>query len=360
VEHPDKFFTGITVIELAGVLAGPGAGYFFAELGAKVIKIENPLTHGDVTRSWKLKSEDPKDPASAYFWSVNALKEFIQLDLTKKAHLDELYRIVSTADIVIANYKAGDDVKLGVDYDSLSRINPKIIYASINGFGQTSSRPAYDLILQAESGFMQMNGEDDGRPLKMPVALIDLLAGHQLKEAILIALLKKNMNGTGSHVTVSLFDSAVASLANQATNWLIAHHLPAPSGSLHPNIAPYGEIYEAKDKQLVTFAIGSNRQFRALCAILGTTNLCSDPHFATNQLRVSNRKELYSLLYDRVKKLTFDELFRACSGKDVPIGKIRNLKEVFSLPEAQAMVRKINHNGKDVTTVSSVAFRFAK
>lgn len=351
-------FKELRIVELAGVLAGPSVGYFFAELGAKVIKVENPRTGGDVTRSWKLRSENPKEATSAYFWSVNALKEFISLDITHPSHLNTLYELVKEADVVITNYKSGDEGKLKVDYATLSKLNPAIIYASITGFGADSHRTAYDLILQAESGFMSMNGEPGNKPVKMPVALIDVLAGHQLKEAILIALLNRYKTGKGSHITVSLFDSAVASLVNQATNWLIAGEVPKPLGSIHPNIAPYGEIFETKDKQLVTFAIGSNKQFRQLCMLVGNPALADDSKYQTNQLRVSNRSQLYALLYDQVKRFTFKELFTRCEEMEIPLGKIRNLKEVFELPEAKAMVRYFTYEKKELATLSGIAFKF--
>ncbi|MBX3163910.1 MAG: CoA transferase [Bacteroidetes bacterium] len=351
-------FKNLKVIELAGVLAGPSVGYFFAELGAKVIKVENPKTNGDVTRSWKLKSEDIKESASAYFWSVNAMKECVMLDITIPSQLQKLYEFIKTADIVITNYKSGDDKKLKVDYKTLSQINPKLIYASVNGFGENSPRTAYDLILQAESGFMSMNGEPNSKALKMPVALIDLLAGHQLKEAILIALLKRYETQTGAHISVSLFDSAVASLANQATNWLIAHSLPKPAGSIHPNIAPYGELFETKDNHLVTFAIGSNKQFKQLCDLIQYPSLATNPQYANNHLRVSNRTQFYSILYDYINKFNFKDLFQKCVEREIPIGKIRNLKEVFELPEAQAMLRQFEFEKKNYEAVSSVAFKF--
>jgi crotonobetainyl-CoA:carnitine CoA-transferase CaiB-like acyl-CoA transferase len=354
----NDIFKDLKVIELSGVLAGPSVGYFFAELGAKVVKIENPRNGGDVTRSWKLKTEDPKETTSAYFWSVNALKEFVSLDISYEAQLEKLYELVKNADIVITNYKAGDDVKLKVDYKTLSKLNPKLIYASISGFGLESPRTAYDLILQAESGFMSMNGEAGNKPVKMPVALIDILAGHQLKEAILIAMLKLYKNNKGSHVAVSLFDSAIASLANQATNWLIGHEVPKQSGSTHPNIAPYGELFETKDKQLITFAIGNNKQFKQLCELIQYAALASEPKFSTNHLRVSNRAELYAVLYNYIKGFSFKDLFKSCLEREIPIGKIRNLKEVFELPEAQAMVRKFNFEKKDFKTVSGIAFKF--
>lgn len=353
-----EIFSNIKVLELAGVLAGPSVGYFFAELGARVIKVENPLTGGDVTRSWKLKSEKPGSATSAYFWSVNALKECVQLDISRPQHLQTLYSLVKEANVVIVNYKKGDAEKLKVDYHTLRRLQPKLIYASINGFGPQSGRTAYDLILQAESGFMSMNGEVGGQPVKMPVALIDILAGHQLKEAVLIALLRRYQSGKGAHVSVSLFHSAIASLANQATNWLIAGHLPGRQGSVHPNIAPYGELFETKDKQLVTFAIGSNKQFKALCALLEYPGLASDVNYASNQLRVSNRSQLYNVLYNYVRQWPFKELFERCLQQDVPLGKVRNLKEVFELPEAKAMFREVEAEGSRFNVVSGNAFEF--
>ncbi|MES2762023.1 MAG: CoA transferase [Bacteroidota bacterium] len=351
----NQFFKDLIVIETAGVLAGPSAGLFFAELGAKVIKIENPRTKGDITRSWKLQSEDPQNETSAYYWSVNSGKEVLYLDLSIENDLQQFYDLIKTADVLISNYKAGDDLKLKVDQPTIAKLNSKLIYASITGFGDHNPRTAYDLILQAESGFMFMNGEKKSPPLKMPVALIDILAGHQLKEAVLIALLNRSKTQTGSHVTVSLFDTAVASLANQATNWLIAHHLPTAQGSLHPNIAPYGEIFTTKDGHLITFAIGSDKQFKHLCELL---NIEADSNYSTNQLRVTNRHSLFEILDQKIKILNFDALFNTCLELDVPIGKIRNLEEVFALPEAQQLLRGFNDKGKQLNAVSSIAFKF--
>lgn len=349
----NKPFSDLKVIELAGVLAGPSAGLFFAELGANVIKIENPKTGGDVTRSWKLKTEDKTDKTSAYFWSVNTGKEILFLDLSIDKDLQSFYELIKIADILITNYKLGDDKKLKVDYNTLKQLNPTLIYASINGFGNSNPRTAYDLILQAESGFMFMNGEKNAAPLKMPVALIDILAGHQLKEAILIALLNKYKTNKGSHITVSLFDTAIASLANQATNWLIAHHLPTAQGSLHPNIAPYGEIFTTKDNHQITFAIGSDKQFTHLCEILNL-DLFSHPDFESNQLRVTNRLELFSKLNRCIQLLNFDALFDECIKHDIPIGKIRNLREVFELPEAQNMLNTFSN----IQAAKSISFKF--
>ena len=351
-------FKNLKVIELAGVLAGPSVGQFFAELGAEVIKVENPLTNGDVTRSWKLKSENPNEPESAYFWSVNAFKKFLSLDLSQSKDLNQLYDLCREADIVLCNYKKGDDIKLKVDYHSIKAINPRVIYAAVNGFGESSERSAYDLILQAESGFMSINGEQKQAPLKMPVAIIDLMAGHHLKEAILIALWQREKTNQGKHLSVSLFDSALASLANQAGNWLQAQHLPTQTGSLHPNIAPYGELFETKDHCLITFAVGSNKQFQDVCSIIDMPLLAKQSKFKTNQLRVNNRSELYGLMYDAIKKIPFEYLYQACLEKGAPIGKIRNIKEVFELPEAQAMVKQFPFGKQNIKAVSAIAFKF--
>jgi crotonobetainyl-CoA:carnitine CoA-transferase CaiB-like acyl-CoA transferase len=205
---------------------------------------------------------------------------------------------------------------------------------------------------------MFMNGELNSKPVKMPVALIDILAGHQLKEAILIALINRYKNKKGSHVSVSLFDSAVASLANQATNWLIAKQLPKATGSLHPNIAPYGELFDTKDGQLVTFAIGSNAQFKHLCELMQYPTLATYPKYATNQLRVQNRIQLYHIIYNYIKEFSFKDLYKLCLEKEIPIGKIRDLKEVFELPEAKAMINKFSFEKQELKNVSGIAFKF--
>lgn len=353
----EKYFKDLIVIELAGVLAGPSVGKFFSELGAKVVKVENPKTNGDVTRSWKLKTEKTDDNTSAYFWSVNSGKEVMYLDLTNKQDREKFYTLIRIADVLITNYKAGDDEKLKVHYNRLKKFNPQLIYANVNGFGEHNARTAYDLILQAESGFMFMNGEKNSQPLKMPVALIDILAGHQLKEAILIGLLNRAKTNEGCKISVSLFDAAVASLANQATNWLIGNSLPIAQGSLHPNIAPYGEIFITKDKQHITFAIGSDKQFKSLCQVLGLKSAASHENYNNNQNRIINREALSALLDEKIKTIDFNTLFESCEKLNIPIGKIRNMKEVFELPEAKQMLHEFAYKNKILTNVNSIAFK---
>jgi crotonobetainyl-CoA:carnitine CoA-transferase CaiB-like acyl-CoA transferase len=350
---PNNYFKGLKVVELASVLAGPSVGLFFAELGAEVIKIENKKTGGDVTRSWKLPSEDKNSDVSAYFLAVNFLKKHLFLDVNNEADYKKCITQIKNADIVIVNYKKGDDKKLKLDYGALKKINPKIIYAGIQGFSDTDERVAYDLILQAESGFMSMNGTKESGPLKMPVAMIDILAAHHLKEAILLALLKREKTKKGSHVSVSLFDVAVASLANQATNWLIAKHIPQPTGSLHPNIAPYGEIFTTKDNHAVTFAIGSDGQFKKLCELLGIAKTGIDKNYINNQQRVTNRKRLFSILDKEVKKQTLTYLQKETTKLGIPFAKIRNLKEVFELPEAKKLIKNISYDKKKYSVITS-------
>jgi crotonobetainyl-CoA:carnitine CoA-transferase CaiB-like acyl-CoA transferase len=338
--NTNTFFKDLKVIELANVLAGPAVGMFFAELGAEVIKIENKLTNGDVTRSWKLPSEDIDSPSSAYYCSVNWNKKSLFIDLNEKEEIQTVYDLIKTADIVISNYKQGDDIKFGMDYETLRKINPKIIYAQITGFGDDNKRTAYDLILQAETGFMSMNGTQESGPLKMPVALIDIIAAHQLKEAILIALIKKLKTGDGSKVSVSLYDSAIASLANQATNWLIAKENPQLLGSLHPNIAPYGEIFTTKDDKKIVLAIGNNKQFKALCLVLELNELNSDELFLDNSVRVKNRILLFETLQLKIKNYSSHNLMNLFIEKDVPAGIIRSISELFDENKNNSLIIK--------------------
>lgn len=325
-------FQSLKVLELASVLAGPSVGQFFAELGADVIKVENIVNGGDVTRTWKSATENTDD-RSAYFSSVNWGKRSLAIDLTTAAGRQIIHKLVANTDIVITSYKPGDDVKLKVSYEDLSAINKKIIYGRITGYGPLNDRVGYDAVLQAESGFMSMNGEENGPPVKMPVALIDVLAAHQLKEGLLIALLKRQQTGEGSLVEVSLIQSAVASLANQASNWLVGGNVPGRKGSLHPNIAPYGEWFETKDGKKILLAIGSDRQFNDLCKLLGIEN-----NYVSNIERVRNRKQLAETIQSCIANLESQTLFNEINRLKIPAGFIQNINEVFEMPEAQQLL----------------------
>jgi len=329
-------FAELRVLELASVLAGPSVGQFFAELGAEVIKIENPKTGGDVTRGWKTQGEKTDD-RSAYFCSCNWGKKSVALDLTQKNDLELVKKLSMKSDIIIASYKPGDAEKLGVTYEQLRTNNDGLIYGQITGYGSDDDRVGYDAVIQGEAGFMDLNGDIDGPPIKMPVALIDILAAHQLKEGLLLALLKKERNKEGSFVEVSLIQTAIASLANQATNWLVGNQLPVRQGSSHPNIAPYGDSFLTKDEKRILLAVGSDRQFEDLMRIIGIDSQVL-VEFGTNQQRVSRRMELNKILKERISQMDSPGLIQNLNSKKIPAGFIQNLKEVFELPQAKEIL----------------------
>lgn len=341
-------FSDLRVLELASVLAGPSVGQFFAELGAEVIKVENPAIGGDVTRSWKSATEQTGDQ-SAYFCSVNWGKKSVALDLTNIKDRDVVYTLAQQSDIVIASYKPGDAEKLGVDYKTLSNLNARIIYGQITGYGSTNNRVGYDAIIQAEAGYMFMNGVPGGPSLKMPVALVDVLAAHHLKEGILLALLNRERTGRGDAIEVSLIQAAVASLVNQATNWLVAGVLPQKQGSSHPNIAPYGDVFKTFDGKEILLAIGSDRQFQDLCILLEIAAVGYDDRFKTNASRVLHRAELNSILQARIIIYTSDTLITAIHKAKIPAGFIRNMQQVFETPEVTALLLQ----GEDIVGVKS-------
>lgn len=330
-------FENLKVLELASVLAGPSVGQFFAELGAEVIKIENLHTGGDITRTWK-GAREQTDDRSAYFCAINWGKKSVALNLADKHDQYVVHELAAQSDVVIASYKPGDAEKLGVAYHQLKTTNPRLIYGHISGYGSHNEQVGYDAVIQAESGFMDLNGEKEGTSLKMPVALIDVLAGHQLKEGLLLALLKRTQTGEGSLVEVSLIQTAISSLVNQASNWLVGKAIPQRNGSWHPNIAPYGEAFETSDKKRLLLAIGSDRQFRDLCEILHTLELANDVRFSTNQKRIENRPALFEILKEKIRLHESGSLLQMIHAKKIPAGLIQNVKEAFEMKEAQALL----------------------
>jgi crotonobetainyl-CoA:carnitine CoA-transferase CaiB-like acyl-CoA transferase len=349
----------IRVLELANVLAGPTVGVMLAELGATVIKVENLLTNGDVTRTWKLTTEDSQTDISGYFSCANWGKKSLSLNLRTTEGLDIVYRLSLICDIVLVSYKPGDAEKLKVDYETLSKRNNKIIYAHLTGYGLNNPRAGYDAIIQAESGYTFMNGEPNGSSVKMPVALMDLLASHQIKEAVLLALLNRERTGNGQYIEVSLIKSGIASLANQATNWLVGNVIPNRMGSDHPNIVPYGTIFYTKDIKPVVLAVGNDKQFTDLCLILGDSELAKDPKYSNNFSRVINRDELISRIQELISQFKRDPLLEALDSKNVPAGGVYNMKEVFELPEAKELLMDATiESGLNIKGLRTVAFTF--
>lgn len=349
-----KIFENLKVVELASVLAGPSVGMFFAELGADVSKFENKLVGGDVTRNWRVSKESSEGP-SAYFSSVNYHKKHFFVDYNNKEDMDQILDAINSADVVICNFKDGYDLKFGLDYETLKKSNPKLIYGQIGGYASKPNKVAFDVVLQAETGYMFMNGQKSSPPTKLPLAFMDVLAAHQLKEGILVGLLNRSTTGRGCQVKTTLEESAIASLVNQAANYLMADHIPTRIGSLHPNIAPYGELFETKDNKLIVLAIGSDKQFRKLCDLLNS-NLAEREEFNSNQTRVINRTQLSDELAPYFKMVNADDFIESCTEHQIPIGKVKNMEDLFSEEFAQSMILEENIEGKLTRRVRSVAF----
>ena len=346
----------LKIIELASVLAGPLCGTFFAELGCRVLKVENPTTGGDVTRSWKRPPEHPAAAVSAYYASANYNKEVHFRDLKKEEDQAWLTNELTDTDVLILNFKPGSAKKLGLDADLLLRNFPRLIYAEITGF-ESSTRTAYDAVLQAEGGFMWLNSTPEGMPQKMPIAFIDILAAHQLKEAILLALLERHETEKGKKVSVSLERTALASLANQASYYLMTGEAAQPMGSMHPTIAPYGETFTLNDGVNITMAIGNDRQFSAFCRLINREDLALDSRFAQNPARVENRIALADQLQKTLAEINSEPFLTNCEDQDIPIGKVRSLKEVLDQPFARSLQLKEMIEGVDTTRMSTLGFK---
>jgi crotonobetainyl-CoA:carnitine CoA-transferase CaiB-like acyl-CoA transferase len=353
-------FAHLRVIELASVLAGPQVGQFFAELGAEVLKVESPV--GDVTRTWKTSAETAAtsgaeaSSVSAYFSASNWGKRSLVLDLTTPAGQSSLHHLAATADIILASYKPGDAEKLRADYATLSQENPRLLYGHLTGYGPDNARAGYDAVLQAEAGFMFLNAAGPGQqPQKMPVAMVDLLAAHQLKEGLLTALFQRERTGRGALVQVSLLDSALSALANQAATYLVTGHDPQPLGSGHPSIVPYGTVYRAANNRQLVLAVGSDGQFRQLCAALSRPDLATDARFATNAARVAHRAALESMLTEAIAAVDGDALLVDLERRAVPAGAVRPVGEALRQPSAAAML--LPAAGAGPAGLRTVAFR---
>lgn len=338
-------FKNQLVIEFASVLAGPTVGMFMAELGARVIKIESPHG-GDVTRSWKLATEDRANDRPAYFCCANWGKESIALDLSAPADREAAFRLIDRADFVLTSFRTGAARRLGLDGESLTASRPELIVGEINGYGPDTDLPAYDAIIQAETGFSFLNG-NNGLPAKMPVALMDLMAAHQLKQGLLVAYIQKVQSGKGSVVKASLLESGLSALANQATNWLTAGFDPQPMGSEHPNIVPYGSLFPALDGRPVLLAVGSDSQFVALCGVLGEV---PPPEFATNLQRVHQREAVKSWLAPRMARFPSTDLLTRLAAAGVPAGAVNPVSVALAHP----LTTRILHRDGDLAALHTL------
>jgi crotonobetainyl-CoA:carnitine CoA-transferase CaiB-like acyl-CoA transferase len=339
----DKPLQGLKVVELARILAGPWAGQLLADLGAEVIKVERP-GRGDDTRSWG--PPFAADGSAAYFHACNRGKSSVVVALETEEGQAHVRALAGEADILIENFKVGGLAKYGLDFASLAAVNPRLIYCSITGFGQTgpyAGRAGYDFIIQGMGGIMDLTGAPDGEPLRAGVAIADLFTGVYSAVAILAALRGREATGAGCHLDLALFDTQVSMLANQAMNYLVTGDPPERLGNAHPNIAPY-QSFAVRDGHL-NVAVGNDDQFRRLCTLIGLPALGDDARFVTNAERVRNRSALIAVLAPAIARRSHDDLLAALAAAGIPAGPINDLAQVFADPQIVARGMRIDPGG---------------
>ena len=336
---------GIKVVELARVLAGPWIGQTLADLGADVIKVESP--DGDETRGWGPPFlTTGGERAAAYFHGCNRGKRSIVADFGTERGREIVRRLASRSDVLVENFKVGGLQKFGLDYASLRPINPRLVYCSLTGFGQTgpyAKRAGYDFLIQGMSGYMDITGESDGPPEKVGVAVCDLFTGLYGVIAIEAALIARERTGAGQHIDLSLFDTMGAMLANQAMNFLASGKAPKRMGNAHPNLAPYQTLPVADGWFII--AVGNDGQFARLCDVLGLEALANDPRFATNAARVMHRAKLEQALIGKTRLWKRDDLLAALEAAVTPAGPINTVADLFTDPQFKARGMQIEPQG---------------
>ena len=349
---------GLKVLDLSRILAGPTCTQLFGDMGAEIIKIERPQK-GDDTRYWGppfLKDEAGNDTTeSAYYLCANRNKNSVAVDLTKDEGQAIIKQLANQCDILVENFKAGDLARYGLGYDDLAKINPKLIYCSITGFGMTgpySKRPGYDFLIQGMGGIMSLTGKPDeegGEPMKCGVGIADVMCGMYASVAILAALNARHTSGKGQHLDISLLDCQVAWLINQGAAYLTSGEVPVRRGNEHPTIVPYG-TFPASDQAFI-IAAGNDTQFTRMCEVIGADDLANDPRFAKNPDRVLNRSELIPLIGEYTKKQPHDYWLKAMEKANVPCGPVNDLAQTFADPQIKHREMAINiphrANGKD-------------
>ena len=359
----------VRVLDLSRILAAPWAGQILADLGAEVIKVERPGA-GDDTRQWGppfLKDAAGQDTREAgYYLAVNRGKRSITVSLEKPEGQAIIRELALRADIVLENYKAGTLARYGLDEASLRQVNPKLIYCSVTGFGQTGPRrdqPAYDFLIQAMGGLMSVTGERDGQPgggpQKVGVPIVDLMTGMYTAVSVLAALARRDQTGLGDYIDIAMLDVQVATLANQAMNFLVSGKVPQRNGNAHPNIQPQ-DVFRCADGEVI-LVVGNDGQFARLCVALGQAEWAQEPRFASNAERIRNLPALMALLNATMLQWRRADLIDALDAAGVPCGPINSVAEVFEEPQVKArgMLRHVPHpSGVDVPQVSS-PMRFA-
>ncbi|MEL6364183.1 MAG: CaiB/BaiF CoA-transferase family protein [Pseudomonadota bacterium] len=332
--------SGVRILDLSRILAGPFATQLLADLGAEVIKVERP-DGGDDTRGWGppfVRGADGRPGDAAYFLSANRTKKSICIDITKPAGAELVRELAAKSDVLVENFKVGGLKKYGLDYPSVAAVAPRIVYCSITGFGQTgplADRAGYDFLIQAMSGLMSVTGQPDGapgaEPMKTGVAVSDLFTGLYASTAILAALRRAEATGRGDHIDLALLDCQIAALANQTANYLVSGVAPGRLGNAHPNIVPY-QVFPAADGHIVV-ACGADRQFASLSAAIDRPDLAEDARFATNAGRVANRSALVPLLSDIFKRRPPADWIRALEAAGVPCGPIQTIDQALGHPQ---------------------------
>lgn len=344
---------GLTVLDLTRILAGPTATQLLGDLGAEVIKIENPATGGDDTRSWGppyVKGADgqPTD-LSAYFVSANRNKLSVAADIATEEGRALVQALAAEADVVIENFKPGGLAKYGLDAATLRGRHPGLVYCSISGYGQTgpnATKPGYDLMAQGYGGIMSLTGEPDGAPMKVGVGIADVMCGMYACVGVLSALRHRDATGEGQHIEVSLVDSQIAWLINEGVNYLTSGKVPERRGNGHPNIVPYN-VFATSDGHVIV-AVGNDGQFRRFCEVLGAADLPDDPRFATNPGRIENRDALMPLIEPLLAARTSAEVIAGLEGVKVPVGPVQTLDQVFASDQVAAREMQIDVPRDDV------------
>jgi len=337
---------GVKVLDLSRILAGPTCTQLLGDLGASVIKIENPSTGGDDTRQWGppyvADEAGNRSDLSAYFMSANRNKKSVAIDIATPEGQAEIKRLASHADILIENFKPGGLAKYGLDYNSLSEDLPGLVYCSISGYGQTgpnSSKPGYDLMAQGYGGIMSLTGDPEGAPMKVGVGIADVMCGMYATVGILAALRHRDLTGEGQQIDLALVDAQISWLINEGTNYLTSGQVPQRRGNGHPNIVPY-EVYETADGHVI-LAVGNDSQFRRFCEFIGHADLADDDRFATNPARLEHRDALNAILRPAMKQHPTTTVISELEALKVPVGPVQTVDQVFNTDQVAARQMKI-------------------
>ena len=335
-----RALAGVLVLDMSRILAGPSATQMLGDLGATVIKIENPKTGGDDTRTWGppyYETPDGNSDLSAYYNAVNRNKHSVVADISTPEGRDLILSIADQAQVLIENYKPGGLKKYGLDFDTLIARNPALVYCSITGFGQTgpnAAKPGYDLMAQGYGGVMSITGDFDGPPTKVGVGIADIMCGMHATVGILAALRHADATGEGQQIDLALVDSQMAWLANQGTNYLASGVSPVRRGNAHPNIVPYC-VYPTQTGHII-LAVGNDSQFQAFCTAMGRVDLSIDPRFVTNPLRIQHREALDVLVTETFATKSSADILHSLQDAGVPCGPINTVEQALTSDQAQA------------------------